>query len=108
MGYEKNAVVQKRYPEEFKRDIVAVTRWGDLTAQNEATDFGVAEEAVCRWMRQADDDEGIRVGTTSTGSWSWCGCGGGSAAWRWRTRSCAEQRRTSVPQRSHYDLLAGP
>ena len=52
----------KRYPDEFKRDVVAVARWGDLTVLEVAMDFGVAEETVRRWMRQADVDEGIKDG----------------------------------------------
>jgi len=55
----------KRYPDEFKRDVVAVARRGDLTISEVATDFGVAEESVRRWMRQANIDEGIRDGMTS-------------------------------------------
>ena len=30
-----------------------------------ATDFGIAEETVRRWMRQADIDDGVRDGKTS-------------------------------------------
>ena len=36
-----------------------------LTVLEVATDFGGAEEAVRRWMRQADIDEGIKVGMTT-------------------------------------------
>ena len=54
----------KRYPEEFKRDVVAVARRGDLTVLEVATDFGVVEETVRRWMRQTDIDEGIKDGMT--------------------------------------------
>ena len=36
----------KKYPEEFKRDVVMVARRGDLSVYEVATDFGVAEE--CR------------------------------------------------------------
>ena len=56
----------KRYPDEFKRDVVAVARRGDLTVLEVTTDFGVAEETVRRWMRQADNDEGIKDGMTSS------------------------------------------
>lgn len=56
----------KKYPEEFKRDVVMVARRGDLSVPEVATDFGIAEETVRRWMRQADIDEGVRDGTTSS------------------------------------------
>ena len=62
----EDVVMPKRYPDEFKRDVVAVARWGDLTVLEVATDFGVAEETVRRWMRQADIDEGIKDGMTSS------------------------------------------
>ncbi|MFM2437322.1 MAG: hypothetical protein RLZ55_128, partial [Actinomycetota bacterium] len=39
---------------EFKRDVVMVARRGDLSVHEVATDFGVAEETVRRWMKQAD------------------------------------------------------
>ena len=55
----------KRYPDEFKRDVVAVARRGGLTIPEVTTDFGVAEESVRRWMRQADIDEGIKDGMTT-------------------------------------------
>ena len=56
----------KRCPDEFKRDMVAVARRGDLTIPEVAIDFGVAEETVRRWMRQADMDQGIKDGMTSS------------------------------------------
>ena len=55
----------KRYPDEFKRDVVAVARRGYLTIPEVATDFGVAEERVRRWMRRADIDAGVKDGMTS-------------------------------------------
>jgi len=55
----------KKYPEEFKRDVVMVARRGDLSVPEVATDFGIAEETVRRWMRQADIDDGVRDGKTS-------------------------------------------
>lgn len=56
----------KRYPAEFKQDVVAVARRGELTVMEVAADFGVAEESVRRWMRRADIDEGRREGVTSS------------------------------------------
>lgn len=55
----------KRYPPEFKRDVVTVARRGDLSVAEVAIDFGVAEESVRRWVKQADVDDGIKDGQTS-------------------------------------------
>lgn len=56
----------KRYPPEFKRDVVTVARRGDLTVNEVAADFDVSPESVRRWMRQADIDAGIKEGLTSS------------------------------------------
>jgi transposase len=55
----------KRFPPEFKRDVVAVARRGDLKINEVAADFDVAPESVRRWMRQADIDDGVKDGLTS-------------------------------------------
>ena len=55
----------KKFPPEFKRDVVSVARRGDLSFPEVAVDFGVAEETVRRWMRQADIDDGIKDGLTT-------------------------------------------
>jgi transposase len=59
------SVMPKKYPPEFKRDVVTVARRGDLSVVEVATDFGVAEETVRRWMKQADVDDGIKDGLTT-------------------------------------------
>ena len=56
----------KRFPEEFKRDVVAVARRGDLSVIEVAADFGVTTKTIYRWMRQADIDDGIKDGLTTT------------------------------------------
>jgi transposase-like protein len=56
----------KRYPPEFKRDVVAVAGRGDLSVAEIAVDFDIAPESVRRWARQADVDDGIVAGQTST------------------------------------------
>lgn len=56
----------KKYPPEFKKDVAAVARRGDLTVPEVAVDFGVSEESVRRWVRQAEVDDGVRDGRTSS------------------------------------------
>ena len=55
----------KKFPPEFKRDVVRVARRGDLTVLEVAADFDVSKESVRRWMRQADVDDGVSGGQTS-------------------------------------------
>ncbi len=55
----------KKFPVEFKRDVVRVARRGDLSITEVAVDFDVSEESVRRWMRQADIDDGIKDGLTT-------------------------------------------
>ena len=56
----------KKFPPEFKRDVVTVARRGDLTRAEVAADFGISIESVKRWCRQADIDDGILDGSTSS------------------------------------------
>jgi transposase len=62
----KDVIVPKKFPPEFKRDVVTVARRGDLTTAEVAADFDVAVESVRRWMRQADIDDGVQDGLTSS------------------------------------------
>ncbi len=55
----------KKFPPEFKRDVVTVARRGDLTVAEVSADFDISPEPVRRWMRQADIDEGVRDGLTT-------------------------------------------
>ena len=56
----------KKFPPEFKRDVVRVARRGDLTRAEVAADFGVWIESVRRWERQADIDDGVVDGQTTS------------------------------------------
>ena len=56
----------KKFPAEFKRDVVTVARRGDLTLGEVAADFDVSVESVRRWMHQADIDDGVKDGLTTT------------------------------------------
>jgi transposase-like protein len=55
----------KRFPLEFKRDVVRVARRGDLSVAEVAADFDISVESVRRWMHQADVDDGVKDGLTS-------------------------------------------
>ncbi len=57
----------KKFPPEFRRDVVRVARRGDLTHVEVAADFDTAVESVRRWVRQADSDDGVVDGQTSSG-----------------------------------------
>lgn len=52
----------KKFPPEFKRDVVTVARRGELSRAEVAADFGISEQSVNRWMHQADIDDGVRDG----------------------------------------------
>jgi transposase-like protein len=55
----------KRFPPEFKADVVRVARRGDLSIAEVAADFDISVQSIQRWKRQADIDEGIKDGLTS-------------------------------------------
>ena len=55
----------KKFPPEFKRDVVRVARRGDLRHAEVAADFDMPVESVRRWVRQADVDDGVVDGQTS-------------------------------------------
>ena len=54
----------KAYPEEFRRDVIAVARKCETPVRQVAKDFGVSESCLARWLRLADRDDGIS-GTAS-------------------------------------------
>lgn len=62
----KDVAVPKKFPPEFKRDVVRVARRGDLTYAEVATDFDISVESVRRWVRQADVDDGVVDGKTTS------------------------------------------
>ncbi len=56
----------KRFPVEFKRDVVAVARRGGLPRAEIAADFGISATTLKRWVAQADVDDGVKDGLTSS------------------------------------------
>jgi len=55
----------KRFPAEFKRDVVAVARRRTVPLEEVAADFDISSSTLHRWLRQADVDDGIKDGLTS-------------------------------------------
>ncbi|PYY46420.1 hypothetical protein DEJ03_08025 [Curtobacterium sp. MCLR17_043] len=51
----------RAYSEEFRRDVIAITRKGEASVRQVARDFGVSESCLARWPRLADRDHSISV-----------------------------------------------
>ena len=58
----------KPYPEEFRRDVVAVARKGQVPLKQVAKDFGISESCLANWLRKADIEDGNRPGITRADS----------------------------------------
>jgi transposase-like protein len=54
----------KPYPEEFRRDVVAVARKREAPLEQIAKDFGISETCLKNWLRKADIEDGTRPGPT--------------------------------------------
>ena len=54
----------KAFPEEFRRDVVAVARKGEAPLSQVAKDFGISESCLQRWLKLADIQDGTRPGAT--------------------------------------------
>ena len=58
----------KAFPPEFRRDVVAVARKGDTSLRQIAADFGISESCLHRWLKQADIDDGVTPGLSTSES----------------------------------------
>ena len=47
------------YPEEFRRDVIAVAREGGRSRAQVARSFGISESCLARWLRIADREDGL-------------------------------------------------
>ena len=56
---------RRSFSPEFKREIVALCGLPENTVSSVCKEYGLAETAVRRWVRQADIDAGLKPGITS-------------------------------------------
>ena len=54
----------KAFPEEFRRDVVAVARRKQTSMRQIAKDFGISEGCLHRWVKRAEIEDGQREGLT--------------------------------------------
>jgi len=57
-------IVPKAFPMEFRRDVVAVARRSEAPISRIATDFGISESCLQRWLRIGDVEGGFKPGVT--------------------------------------------
>ena len=56
------------FPQEFRRDVVAVAREGGASIASVAKDFGISQSCLNRWLRMVDVDDGVRPGVSTPGA----------------------------------------
>ncbi len=54
----------KPYPQEFRADVVAVARKGQVPLNQIAKDFGISEGCLHGWVKKADVEDGNRPGVS--------------------------------------------
>lgn len=55
----KVVAVRKTFPLQLARDVVAVARRGQAPISRIAKDFGILESCPQRWLKMADDEDGV-------------------------------------------------
>ncbi|WP_247596073.1 MULTISPECIES: transposase [unclassified Rhodococcus (in: high G+C Gram-positive bacteria)] len=58
----------KAFPEEFRRDVIAVARKGEAPLRQIAKDFGVSEACLHRWLKIANRNDGIDTSPKASNS----------------------------------------
>jgi transposase len=48
----------KPFPAEFRRDVIAVARKGEVSLTQVARDFGISQSCLTRWLMIADREDG--------------------------------------------------
>ncbi len=54
----------KRYPREFRDDVVRAARQRQGPLTQVARDFGISDATLYEWMKRADVEDGVRPGQT--------------------------------------------
>jgi transposase len=54
----------KAFPEELRRDVVAVARRKQAPMSQIAKDFGISPACLHRWVKRAEIEDGVRNGLT--------------------------------------------
>jgi transposase len=62
--------VPKAFPEEFRRDVIAVARKGEAPIRQVAKDFGISEACLHRWLKIADREDGAGSAVSRAGDQS--------------------------------------
>ena len=60
----KDVVIPAAYSKEFRADVVAVARKGEIPITQVTKDFGITESCLCLWLAQDDVEAGIKPGVT--------------------------------------------
>ena len=55
----------KKFPQEFRDDVIRVARSGKFTHEEVAHDFNISVSSLKRWLDQANIDDGLKDGLTS-------------------------------------------
>jgi transposase len=56
----------KRYPQEFRDDVVKVARLHQAPMIQVAKDFGISYATLYEWLKRADVEDGVRPGQSES------------------------------------------
>ena len=56
----------KAFPAQFRADVVAMARKREAPMRQIAQDFGISESCLHRWVRQAEIDDGVQEGVSTS------------------------------------------
>ncbi len=101
----------KPFPEEFRRDVIAVARKGEASRRQIAKDFGISEGCLHRWLKIADREDASTLERRPRVPTNPQSCGkraNGSSSSSKRPRSCAVPSPTCPGTSTQNDVPAGP